>query len=452
MNDLSIIDSFLQTFGGYIDSGFGLLSGDVAFLSTTLIGIDITMAGLFWALGGEDQVIARLVRKVLYVGVFAYILNNFKNLAGIVFQSFSGLGLKASGSGLNAADILKPGVIAATGYQSAHPLLDQASRLVGFPEIFANALTVFVLLIAWLLVMAAFFILAIQLFITVLEFKLTTLAGFVLVPFALWNKTAFLAERVLGNVISSGVKMMVLAVIVGIGSTLFASFTASLQGQDTNLAAAMSQVLGALTLLGLGIFGPGIAAGLVSGAPQLGAGAALGTMGAGVGAVALAGGAALGATRVIGGGGAAAIRAGTSLGVAATTSYQLGQATSGETGLSGAAAGLGGVARAAGGTVRQAASGIKERAASSLKQSAKTGRNKAWTATGGTPTEAMNAANTSSSSSTYGAASSPFAPDWAKRLRAEQASRASRHAVSQAVKDGDRPGHGANPSLHQKED
>lgn len=30
----------------YIDSGFGLLGGDVAFLTTTLIGIDITLAGL----------------------------------------------------------------------------------------------------------------------------------------------------------------------------------------------------------------------------------------------------------------------------------------------------------------------------------------------------------------------------------------------------------------------
>lgn len=450
MNDLSIIDTFLQTFGQYIDSGFGLLSGDVAFLSTTLIGIDITLAGLFWTMGGEDQVIIRLVKKVLYVGFFAYILNNFQNLAGIVYQSFSSLGLKASGSSLSAADLLKPGVIAATGYQSAHPLLDQVSRLVGFPEIFSNALTVFVLLIAWLLVMAAFFILAIQLFITVLEFKLTTLAGFVLVPFALWNKTAFLAERVLGNVISSGIKMMVLAVIIGIGSTLFATFTNGLQGQDVTLAAAMSQVLGALSLLGLGIFGPGIAAGLVSGAPQLGAGAALGTLGAGAGTVALAGTAAFGTARAVGGGSLAAIRAGTSFGAAATTSYQLGQATSGETGIAGVAAGVGGVARAAGGTVAQAARGLKDRAASSLSQSAETGRNRAWTATGGTSTAAMNAASGDSPANDT-AASSP-APDWAKRLQAEQTARASRHAVHQAIKDGDRPGHGANPSLHQKED
>ncbi len=425
MNDLGIIDSFMTTFSRYIDSGFGLLSGDVAFLSTTLIGIDITLAGLLWAFGGENNVIARLIRKVLYVGAFAFILNNFQNLATIVFNSFSTLGLKASGSGMSAADLLKPGVIAGTGYQAAHPLLVEVGHLVGFPEIFSNALTVFVLLIAWLLVVFAFFILAIQLFITVLEFKLTTLAGFVLVPFALWNKTAFLAERVLGNVISSGIKMMVLAVVVGIGSTLFSSFTGSLQGQDATLAAAMSQVLGALTLLGLGIFGPGIAAGLVSGAPQLGAGAALGTTGAAVGAVALTGITAVGAARMTGGATLGAIRAGTSLGSAATASYQAAQAASGETGASGVAAGMGGVARAA---------------ASSIRQSVRSGKTE--TATDSTTGEAASTPSEPAFS----------APDWAKRLRTQQAAQASRHAVSQAIKDGDRPGHGATPSLHQKED
>jgi type IV secretion system protein TrbL len=78
---------------------------------------------------------------------------------------------------------------------------------------------------AWALILLAFFILAIQLFITLIEFKLTTLAGFVLIPFGLFGKSAFMAERVLGNVISSGIKVLVLAVIIGIGSTLFSEFT-----------------------------------------------------------------------------------------------------------------------------------------------------------------------------------------------------------------------------------
>jgi type IV secretion system protein TrbL len=99
----------------------------------------------------------------------------------------------------------------------------------------------------------------------------------VLIPFGLFGKTAFAAERVLGNVISSGVKVLVLAVIVGIGSTLFSQFTAGFGGNQPTIDNAMALVLGALSLLGLGIFGPGIANGIVSGGPQLGAGAAVGT-------------------------------------------------------------------------------------------------------------------------------------------------------------------------------
>ncbi len=99
MNDVTIIDRFLDTFSRYIDSGFGLLHGEVAFLTATLIVIDMTIAGLLWAMGhatgqGED-VIAKLIRKVLYVGAFAYIIGNFNWLAGIVFRSFASLGLTA---------------------------------------------------------------------------------------------------------------------------------------------------------------------------------------------------------------------------------------------------------------------------------------------------------------------------------------------------------------------
>ena len=43
--DTGVIDRFTEVFTRYIDSGFGLLGGDVAFLASTLIAIDITLAG-----------------------------------------------------------------------------------------------------------------------------------------------------------------------------------------------------------------------------------------------------------------------------------------------------------------------------------------------------------------------------------------------------------------------
>src|SRR6185312_6168212 len=307
MTDLNVVDQFMQTFIHYIDSGFGLLSGDVGWLSTILITLDIILAGLFWAMDGEAHVFYRLVKKVLYVGFFALLINNFQSLSQVVFDSFSTLGIDATNSGFTAADMLRPGKIAGIGYQAAWPLLNKAGSLIGFATFISHAITIAVLLFAWIIVILSFFLLAVQLFITIVEFKLTTLAGFTLVPFALWNKTAFLAERVLGNVIASGIKVMVLAVIIGIGATFFSQFISALQGHDPTLADAMSLVLASISLFGLGIFGPGIATGLVAGAPQLGAGSAIGTIGGIAAGSALAGGALIGAAR-LGGGGLAAIR------------------------------------------------------------------------------------------------------------------------------------------------
>src|SRR6266403_1820359 len=286
MGGTGIIDQFLETFTRYIDSGFGLLGGEVGFLATTLAAIDVTLAGLFWAGGADEDILIRLVKKTLFVGVFAFLIGNWNSLARIIFESFAGLGLKASGTGLSSADFLKPGKIAQVGLDAGRPILDSISGLMGYVGFFENFIQIAVLLFAWIIVLLAFFILAIQLFITLIEFKLTTLAGFVLIPFGLFGKTAFAAERVLGNVISSGVKVLVLAVIVGIGSTLFSEFTSGFGGNQPTIEDAMSMVLAALSLLGLGIFGPGIANGIVSGGPQLGAGAAVGTTMAAGGVVA----------------------------------------------------------------------------------------------------------------------------------------------------------------------
>ncbi len=439
MNDLNVIDGFTSTFVTYIDSGFGLLMPDVAFLTTILIGIDITLAGLFWALAEDKSVMPALIRKVLYVGAFAFILNNFSGLATIIFDSFAGLGLRATGSTLTAADLMRPGFVAATGYDAGKPLLKEVFKLIGPFAFFENFVTIAVLMLAWIVVLLAFFILAIQLFITIIEFKLTTLAGFVLVPFALWNKTAFLAERVLGNVIASGIKLMVLAVIVGIGSTLFSAFSASFAGDVITLKQAASTMLGALSIFMLGIFGPGIAAGLVSGAPQLGAGTVVGSVtGLAIGGAAAAG-AAVGGVRALGAGAGAASRAASSMAGGARGAYGLARATSGASGVAGVAAGLKGVARAGAGAVGQGVGSVAGRATSGARQSFAAGKRGAFTATGGT---------LSSPADNPGAtAGETSAPAWARRLQRGQRLREGATIAAHTVREGDRPASGENPRL-----
>ncbi|WP_129794004.1 P-type conjugative transfer protein TrbL [Sphingosinicella sp. CPCC 101087] len=432
MDDLNVIDRFMAAFIQYIDSGFGLLGGDVAFLTSVLVGIDITLAGLFWAMGGEDDVIGRFLKKILYVGAFALILGSFPTLADIIFRSFAGLGITAGGGGMTSDDLLRPGFVAGTGFAAAWPLLEQVGEMTGFVGFFENFLAIVVLLIAWLFVILAFFVLAIQLFITIIEFKLTALAGFVLVPFALWNRTSFLAERVLGNVVASGIKVMVLAVIVGIGSGFFDEFAAA-AGEETDISEAMSLVLASLALFGLGIFGPAIASGLVAGAPQLGAGAAVGTTVGAAGTLALGAGAAVGGARAAGGGAMGALRAGTSTGSAATTAWRLGQETSGSRSIG---AGLAGVGRAG-----AAAARAKMGEAAGFAAAAERGRRAAMLA--GVAGPGADVATSSAAGD---------APQWARRLRSEQTARHHRHVALQALREGDRGGAGVAPDIKERED
>src|SRR6202789_4335825 len=159
MQGTGIIDNFLGTFTQYIDSGFGLVQGDVQWLAGVLIAIDMTLAGLFWAMAPDEDVIARLIRKTLYIGLFAFILGNFTSLAQIVFNSFSGLGLEAGG-----------GTLSQPGTEAAKPILTAISGMMGFTSFFSNFIQITVLFLAWLIVILSFFVMAIQLFVTLIEF------------------------------------------------------------------------------------------------------------------------------------------------------------------------------------------------------------------------------------------------------------------------------------------
>ncbi|MCI4214304.1 P-type conjugative transfer protein TrbL [Dickeya dianthicola] len=459
MNDVSVIDRFLNVFSTYIDSGFGLLHGEVAFLTATLVVIDMTLAGLYWALGhatgqGED-VMAKLLRKVLYVGAFAYIIGNFNWLSGIVFRSFAGLGLMASGSTMSMATFLQPGRLAKTGIDAAAPILQQISEMAGFPEVFINIAPIVVMFLAWLIVIISFFVLAVQLFVTLIEFKLTTLAGFVLVPFALWNKTAFLAEKVLGNVVSSGIKVLVLAVIVGIGTGLFAEFQVT--PNEPSVDHALVVMLASLSMLALGIFGPGIATGLVSGAPQLGAGAmagaamgaagtavAVGAVATGVGSAVAAGARMAPAAAKMAASGA---RAAASTAGSARSAYQAGSAAAGG-GLKGAAAGVGNVAKTGAQAVGQkAAAGMRslgQRAAAAFRS------DEAGSASGSASATSQSTASEANSGTAD--PQQQAQPAWAKRLQRRQQISHAATTAAHTLRGGDGGGSSSGPSLHSSDD
>src|ERR1700744_2430612 len=393
MGGTGVIDNFLGVFTQYIDSGFGLVQGDVRWLAGVLIVIDITLAGLFWAMAPDEDVLARLIKKTLYIGVFPFIIGNYNTLARIISISFAGLGIGAGGGTRSAAQLLQPGKIAEVGIDAGKPILTAISGMMGFTSVFANLVQIIILLAAWLIVVISFFVMALQLFVTLIEFKLTTLAGFVLVPFGLFGRTAFLAERVLGNVVSSGIKILVLAVIIGIGSTIFNQFTSGFNNPPT-ISDALTLILAALSLLVLTIFGPGAAVGTGPGPAGIGAAGIAAT----AGGLAAAGGAIAGTAR-----------AGASVAGGATAAYRAG--------------GAAGVAQAAG----FAAISPLRRAAARLKESFAAGERAVMRGT---------APAGSGGAGTTAASDSP--PAWAQRMKRSQTINRGVTAADHAIRSGDR--------------
>ncbi|MHB1767570.1 MAG: type IV secretion system protein, partial [Phycisphaerae bacterium] len=211
-----ILNQYLQT----INSAFGLIQGHVVWLLNFLIIMNIVLSAMLWALS-EDQVMVKLARKIVYIGFFVWLVQNWQSLCDTIAQSFMYLGFEAGGIGFPQVYLLNPGNIAYRGFTASSPIMAEIGNLCGPIGFFKNFPQIALLTLAVLAILAAFFIVAIQAVVTILSFKLGSLAAFVLIPFGVLSKTAFIAERPLGWVVSSGVRLMVLTLVAGIGDLAF---------------------------------------------------------------------------------------------------------------------------------------------------------------------------------------------------------------------------------------
>lgn len=259
--DPSTVNSFLDQFLAVADSGFGLIRGDVTFVLNALIVISIVLAGSQWALGGEAPM-APFFRRVLFIGLFAFLINNWNLLATAINQSGAMLGLRAGGGAMTMADFHNPGRIAQIG-------IDLFGRTVALSE-GMNILTDFIpmvtILIAAVFAMIGFFLLALQVFVSLIAFKLGSLAAFVALPWGVFSGTSWVAERPLGWVAGSAVRLFILALIASVSLTFVNTLPATL---TLDGGGALNVLLFGLTVLALAWFGPMLASEVMQGQPHL---------------------------------------------------------------------------------------------------------------------------------------------------------------------------------------
>jgi type IV secretion system protein TrbL len=294
--DPAVLDDFLSKYKTQVDAGFGLIQGDVSAVLGTLVVISIAATAVLWAIDENQNVLASFVRKILLVGFFAWLVTQWHSLSTTVVNGFAALGLQAGGGGMSVSTFTtSPSQIVMAGIKVISGLMQYVQKIAPGPiEFFAHIDVVIMALVAAIGILIAFVILAVEIVVTIIEFHIVTLVAFVTVPFGVLSQTSFMSERAIGYVVSVGIKLMVLAIVVSLGTTIFDNYTVS---SDPGVGEDVGLLLAAVLMVMLSLKIPAIAGALISGGPQLNAGGAV--MGAAGIAAGIAGGALAG--RALGG-------------------------------------------------------------------------------------------------------------------------------------------------------
>lgn len=273
--DPAALDQFISAFTGQVGSGFGAIAGPVQGVLATLVVISITLSAILWAIDETQNVMAALVRKILLIGFFAWLVTNWHSLTLTVINGFAKLGLQASGGGSIGDFTRAPTKAVEAGLSVVIDLIkyigDLAQQNAGFGALMHIDMII-VAAVAAIGILLAFIILAIEIAVTIIEFYIVTLIAFVVVPFGVLSQTSFLAEKAIGYVVSVGFKFMALAVIAGVGINIFETYTLSAQ---PTVAEEAGLLLSAIFLMMLALKVPAIAGAMISGGPQLNTGGAL---------------------------------------------------------------------------------------------------------------------------------------------------------------------------------
>ena len=264
--ELPSLTNVLNYFEERFTSGRGALLGDVQDIASLLVTFEVVFAGLYLALGHSSDIRA-IARKILTIGFFFYVIKNYGDILRYIVDGFLYAGEKAgSGAAVDFATLRDPGAVFIRGMTVARPLTDKLFANIDASYFGILSVDSLLLLICMVLTVFSFAVMSIQVFVTYLEFLLVATAGFIVIPFGIFKPTAFLAERVFGSIISFGVKLMILALIIGVSDSFIQTVV---MPTEVTWQQAIELSVIAIALAFLSFHAPGVAQSLLTGSPNL---------------------------------------------------------------------------------------------------------------------------------------------------------------------------------------
>ena len=303
------LTSILISFRSVFRNGIDAISGPAMSLFATVAAIDF-MLNLLTRLDEIDH-IKNLIRASLKYGGWYWLLKNYPQLLDTLLDGAFYIGLIAGGGGVGMSTITDPSMIIELGLRATQPCWDYLTSYQNILTI--NFPLMLVVLFSALLVLLAYFVIAIQVFLTLLEFYIIAAIAPAFLAFGPWQKSAFLAEKAIGALFGFAIKIIVLVLILSAAIPVLSEFTMPSNFSLASFGAAFRMAAAACCVALLCWQAPGVAASMMAGSPSLSAGGAVGTAaGAVFGAVGM-GKMMMSAKNVLTGGAVDKIKAATSM-------------------------------------------------------------------------------------------------------------------------------------------
>jgi P-type conjugative transfer protein TrbL len=246
---VDLLDAITRGFVAALGLGYQALH---AYSLPLLAALAVIHAYQMWgaaaAQGGNvGDALAGSLLMLVRIGTFFWGLTHLWAMGDAALHTFVQWGAEAGRSPFTVADFLHPSRIWAMGWTIARPVDEFISRHSGWQVVW-NAPDLVLYSIARLVIVASFWLAALHVLLTIIEFFLAVVVGAVLIPWGVLSATSSLCEFALSWLVGGCIRSLLTALIMAIGTPMLENLPIATSNGDPTLFGAMTVAAAAITL------------------------------------------------------------------------------------------------------------------------------------------------------------------------------------------------------------
>ena len=223
----NILDSIITMYRDAAESWRAPILQAATRLFWILVGIDFIWTGINLGLERAEfsKIVAELIKRIMIIGFFYALLLNSGDWASAIIGSFRNLASDAGAAGIGAGSGISPSNIFDIGLRISGDLAEQITFSAIGESIARVIISIFILI--------AFAVIAGLLLVALIELYIALNAAVILLAFGGSRWTSDYALKYLSFILSTGMKIFVMQLLIGVGQTFIQSMNTQFQGNVT---------------------------------------------------------------------------------------------------------------------------------------------------------------------------------------------------------------------------